>query len=104
MSNWERRPLRLSQQHYGALDAFILIDIIKGLIEKAKKDNLPPFSKYVKTLDNRKIIITADVDSDDMDEETKTKYLEEKINAKNREHKTKGKRQHFNNNQGEGGN
>lgn len=43
MSNWEGRPLRLSQQHYGALDAYCLIGIVKHLIEKAKNDGLPPF-------------------------------------------------------------
>lgn len=37
MSNWEMRPLRLSQQHYAALDAFVLIDIIDSLEKIAIK-------------------------------------------------------------------
>ena len=35
MSNWERRPLRLSQQHYAALDAYCLRDIINILKDMA---------------------------------------------------------------------
>lgn len=70
MSNWEKRPLRLSQQHYGSLDAYILIDILKHLIEKAEKDGLPPFKKFIKTLDNRKILIKPeDDDFNDFDGE-----------------------------------
>jgi ribonuclease D len=100
MSNWERRPLRQSQQHYGALDAWIMIDIVKALIQKAKNDKLSPFNKFVKTLDNRKIIITADIDSDDMTEDQKTKYLEEKINIASNS-KSKNKRQRFDKKDGE---
>jgi ribonuclease D len=32
ISNWERRPLRLRQLHYAALDAFILLKIYDNLI------------------------------------------------------------------------
>lgn len=36
MSNWEKRPLRLAQLHYGYLDAYCMIPAIKVLIQKAK--------------------------------------------------------------------
>ena len=97
MSNWERRPLRKSQQHYGSLDAWILIEILKKVAEKAKSDGLPPLEKFTKTLDNRNIIITADIDSDDFDEETKQQRLDEKI-VVGKNNKSRGKRQHFNKN------
>lgn len=57
MSNWERRPLRKSQAHYGALDAYILIDILEGLKKKAESEGQPPFTKFVKTLDTRDMIV-----------------------------------------------
>ena len=56
--------------HYAALDAFVLIDIIKKLREKAELDKkLAPFKKYVKTLDNRRMLINPNFDNDDFCEE-----------------------------------
>jgi len=40
MGNWERRPLRLSQQHYGALDAVSLVHILEKLEQLAKEQKV----------------------------------------------------------------
>ena len=51
MSNWERRPLRLTQQHYSSLDAYILIDVFKKLLEVSKdKGQAADLENFVKTL------------------------------------------------------
>ena len=49
--------MRLSQQHYAALDAYILIEILKKLVEKSEQDKGPRLEKHIKTLDNRNIMV-----------------------------------------------
>jgi hypothetical protein len=74
-----------------------MIDIIKFLIEKAKTDGMAPFKKFVKTLDNTKIILTGEnYDSDDFDEKKAYGTREEKVIV-NKELQNKSKRQQWKN-------
>ena len=50
--NWERRPLRESQKHYGALDAHILVQLIQKLEEKSIEEGYQ-INKFINTLDKR---------------------------------------------------
>jgi hypothetical protein len=43
ISNWENRPLRYSQEHYGAMDAWVLNEIMIKLITKGKRVNIDKF-------------------------------------------------------------
>ena len=52
ISNWERRPLRKSQTHYAALDAYVLLEALDKLVEKAKKENLTPIEHFIESIDD----------------------------------------------------
>ena len=50
ISNWERRPLRKSQMHYAALDAYVLLKIFENLVEKANEENLTPIEHFIESI------------------------------------------------------
>ncbi|CAG9312615.1 unnamed protein product [Blepharisma stoltei] len=52
MSNWERRPLKLSQMHYAALDAHILIEIYKTLSHIGETGNIGRGVRVEKSCEN----------------------------------------------------
>lgn len=75
MSNWERRPLRKSQMHYAAMDAYVLVKIIQKLSERGA-DEGHPIQTYIFALDKRNYAPTLNEDDDgayydDDEEETK---------------------------------
>ena len=49
MSNWEKRPLKLAQMHYGALDAYCMLPLLQKMIEQGQQKEGFNFKKYVKT-------------------------------------------------------
>ena len=61
MSNWERRPLRFSQEHYGALDAYILTIVIEKLEQEGSKvKNKVKVTDIVKSLGEEKNRLKVD--------------------------------------------
>lgn len=51
ISNWNKRPLRKSQTHYAAVEAFALIKILEKLKEKASKEGYPDVEKFIENIE-----------------------------------------------------
>ena len=55
MSNWENRPLRYSQEHYAAMDAWILPELIFWMQEKMEQDKIKvDINKFIKSTSTNK--------------------------------------------------
>ena len=54
VSNWEKRPLRNSQVHYGALDAWILLRVTGTLYKKAMEQGAD-YAAWIFN-ENRKVV------------------------------------------------
>ena len=69
MSNWENRPLRYSQEHYGAMDAWILGEVMIKLIATGKRVS---FDKNIKAI-GEKVRIVTEVEEGEEPEEKREK-------------------------------
>lgn len=65
MSNWELRPLRLSQQHYGALDAFCLIQILHLTYHSEGETQTKTIKQLCKPLTRQDKTASADAAKED---------------------------------------